>query len=78
MTCYVDGSLCVSVYGEEPYCGKECDRRCIKTDRHNMCIRACNTCCKTCHCVPPGTSGNRDSCPCYAKMKTHKEKYKCP
>ncbi|CAN6450060.1 unnamed protein product [Victoria cruziana] len=59
-------------------CGKECDRRCIKTDRHNMCIRACNTCCKTCHCVPPGTSGNRDSCPCYAKMKTHKEKYKCP
>ncbi|XP_031481309.1 cypmaclein-like [Nymphaea colorata] len=59
-------------------CGEECTRRCSKADRHNMCIRACNTCCARCQCVPPGTSGNRDVCPCYAKMKTHEGKYKCP
>ncbi|MQM22130.1 hypothetical protein Taro_055178, partial [Colocasia esculenta] len=51
---------------------------CSKASRHKMCIRACNTCCQRCHCVPPGTSGNEDVCPCYANMKTHGGRHKCP
>ncbi|XP_077247586.1 cypmaclein-like [Tasmannia lanceolata] len=59
-------------------CGSACDYRCSKASRHKICIRACNTCCERCHCVPPGTSGNTDVCPCYAKMKTHGGRLKCP
>ncbi|KAL3830278.1 hypothetical protein ACJIZ3_019080 [Penstemon smallii] len=59
-------------------CGSKCGYRCSKARRHNMCVRACNTCCARCDCVPPGTSGNRDVCPCYANMKTHGGRLKCP
>ncbi|XP_058091157.1 cypmaclein-like [Magnolia sinica] len=63
---------------EEIDCGSKCEYRCSKASRHKMCIRACNTCCERCHCVPPGTSGNEDVCPCYANMTTHGGKHKCP
>ncbi|XP_010909456.1 cypmaclein [Elaeis guineensis] len=59
-------------------CPSKCDYRCSKASRHKICIRACNTCCQRCNCVPPGTSGNRDVCPCYANMKTHGGRLKCP
>ncbi|PIA40985.1 hypothetical protein AQUCO_02300038v1 [Aquilegia coerulea] len=59
-------------------CGSACEHRCSKSSRHKMCIRACNTCCSRCDCVPPGTSGNEDVCPCYAKMTTHGGRHKCP
>ncbi|KAM0946304.1 putative gibberellin regulated protein [Dioscorea sansibarensis] len=59
-------------------CVGKCIYRCSKASRHNMCLRACNTCCERCNCVPPGTSGNRDVCPCYANMKTHDGRLKCP
>ncbi|MCL7045207.1 hypothetical protein MKW94_024987 [Papaver nudicaule] len=60
------------------YCPSACNYRCNKASRHKMCIRACNTCCQRCNCVPPGTSGNTDVCPCYAKMTTHGGRLKCP
>ncbi|CAA2998817.1 Hypothetical predicted protein [Olea europaea subsp. europaea] len=59
-------------------CSHECTRRCSKSSRKNLCHRACKTCCLRCHCVPPGTYGNKNVCPCYAKLRTHGNKPKCP
>ncbi|KAL1561090.1 Gibberellin-regulated protein 11 [Salvia divinorum] len=59
-------------------CGKECERRCKLASRQNMCHRACGTCCGRCQCVPPGTAGNEDVCPCYASLTTHHGRKKCP
>ncbi|CAN1824481.1 SN2 [Linum perenne] len=59
-------------------CGNACEVRCALASRHKVCLRACGTCCERCHCVPPGTSGNYDACPCYANMTTHDGRRKCP
>ncbi|XP_011074683.1 snakin-2-like [Sesamum indicum] len=59
-------------------CGKECSRRCQLASRQKICKRACGTCCARCHCVPPGTSGHKDVCPCYAALTTHGGRKKCP
>ncbi|OVA10905.1 Gibberellin regulated protein [Macleaya cordata] len=64
--------------GQKIDCPSACNYRCSKASRHKICIRACNTCCQRCNCVPPGTSGNKDVCPCYANMTTHGGKKKCP
>ncbi|XP_010460028.1 PREDICTED: gibberellin-regulated protein 9-like isoform X1 [Camelina sativa] len=59
-------------------CGYACARRCSETSRKNVCYRACGSCCAKCQCVPPGTSGNTAACPCYANLRTHGNKLKCP
>nr|QOJ53931.1 snakin [Panax notoginseng] len=59
-------------------CGGACDARCILSSRPRLCKRACGTCCARCNCVPPGTSGNLESCACYANMTTQNNKRKCP
>ncbi|KAG4998071.1 hypothetical protein JHK85_029510 [Glycine max] len=59
-------------------CVGKCNYRCSKAGRNVMCLRACNACCQRCNCVPPGTSGNRDLCPCYARLTTHGGHLKCP
>ncbi|XP_021284635.1 gibberellin-regulated protein 11-like [Herrania umbratica] len=59
-------------------CDGTCDVRCKLSSRPNLCKRACETCCDRCSCVPPGTSGNYDACPCYRDMTTHGGKHKCP
>ncbi|KAM7517265.1 hypothetical protein LguiA_006848 [Lonicera macranthoides] len=59
-------------------CPKKCQYRCSKSSRKKMCLRACGTCCARCNCVPPVTSGNKEVCPCYANMKTHGGRPKCP
>ncbi|KAK9271099.1 hypothetical protein L1049_026688 [Liquidambar formosana] len=59
-------------------CGAACSARCQLTKRPHLCKRACGTCCARCNCVPPGTSGNEDVCPCYATMTTHGGRHKCP
>ncbi|XP_020593699.1 snakin-2-like [Phalaenopsis equestris] len=59
-------------------CGAACGYRCSKSRRPRLCRRACGTCCARCHCVPPGTSGNQDKCPCYAARTTHHGRRKCP
>ncbi|KAF8022693.1 hypothetical protein BT93_F0265 [Corymbia citriodora subsp. variegata] len=59
-------------------CGAACGARCRLASRQKICKRACGTCCARCNCVPPGTSGNRDVCPCYATMTTHGGRLKCP
>ncbi|PON70732.1 Gibberellin regulated protein [Parasponia andersonii] len=59
-------------------CDGACEARCEKSSRPRLCKRACGTCCERCDCVPPGTSGNYDACPCYANMTTHGGRHKCP
>ncbi|CAN4083430.1 unnamed protein product [Withania somnifera] len=59
-------------------CGGACKTRCSKSSRPNLCNRACGSCCRTCHCVPPGTSGNYEACPCYFHLTTHNTTRKCP
>ncbi|KAK3423824.1 hypothetical protein EUGRSUZ_F00590 [Eucalyptus grandis] len=59
-------------------CDAACAARCQLASRQRLCHRACGTCCARCSCVPPGTSGNRDVCPCYATMTTHGGRLKCP
>ncbi|PWA64675.1 GAST1-like protein [Artemisia annua] len=59
-------------------CGVACAARCKLSKRPNLCNRVCGTCCGRCNCVPPGTSGNYESCACYAEMTTRDNKKKCP
>ncbi|KAI4294748.1 hypothetical protein MLD38_040919 [Melastoma candidum] len=59
-------------------CNGACSKRCSEASRKNVCHRACNTCCQRCHCVPPGTSGHAKACPCYASLRTHGNRPKCP
>ncbi|WOG99628.1 hypothetical protein DCAR_0518981 [Daucus carota subsp. sativus] len=59
-------------------CTASCDTRCSETKRPNLCKRACGSCCGKCNCVPPGTSGNYEACPCYFNLKTHNNTRKCP
>ncbi|KAB2082402.1 hypothetical protein ERO13_A05G186600v2 [Gossypium hirsutum] len=59
-------------------CGGACAARCRLSSRPHLCKRACGTCCARCNCVPPGTAGNQEMCPCYASLTTHGGKRKCP
>ncbi|MQM12059.1 hypothetical protein Taro_044969 [Colocasia esculenta] len=59
-------------------CNSACDVRCGLSSRPNLCKRACGTCCYRCGCVPPGTSGNKNACPCYANLTTSGGRPKCP
>ena len=59
-------------------CGGECRRRCSKTHHKKPCLFFCNKCCAKCLCVPPGTYGNKETCPCYNNWKTKKGGPKCP
>ncbi|CAF2082453.1 unnamed protein product [Brassica rapa] len=60
-------------------CGGKCNVRCSKASQHDLCIKDCNICCQKCNgCVPSGTFGHRDECPCYRDMKNSKGGPKCP
>lgn len=59
-------------------CGGSCATRCSMSKRPNLCKRACGSCCAKCNCVPPGTYGNYEACPCYATLTTRGNKLKCP
>lgn len=65
-------------YGPKMDCGAACAGRCQLSSRPRLCKRACGTCCVRCNCVPPGTSGNYEACPCYASLTTHGNRRKCP
>ncbi|CAN8311928.1 unnamed protein product [Cochlearia groenlandica] len=59
-------------------CGEKCNVRCSKAGQHELCIKDCNICCEKCNCVPSGTYGNKDECPCYRDIKNSKGGPKCP
>ncbi|RZC93155.1 hypothetical protein C5167_029133 [Papaver somniferum] len=60
-------------------CHGLCLTRCGKHSRPNRCMRACESCCKECRCVPTGTHSNYKTCPpCYHQKRTKDGKHKCP
>ncbi|KAI3839879.1 hypothetical protein MKW98_010184 [Papaver atlanticum] len=60
-------------------CPGRCATRCSKTKhRFDFCYAGCMSCCHSCKCVPPGTAGYREVCPCYGLKKTKKGGPKCP
>ncbi|EEF32287.1 protein GAST1 [Ricinus communis] len=59
-------------------CGPQCTRRCSKTQYHKPCMFFCQKCCAKCLCVPSGTYGNKQTCPCYNNWKTKRGGPKCP
>ncbi|KAL4203184.1 hypothetical protein AMTRI_Chr01g126640 [Amborella trichopoda] len=59
-------------------CPRACSYRCSETAYHKPCMLYCQKCCFKCKCVPPGTYGNKQLCPCYANWKTKRGGPKCP
>ncbi|XP_002518090.3 gibberellin-regulated protein 12 [Ricinus communis] len=59
-------------------CPKACDFRCSATHHRGNCIDLCNKCCEKCLCVPSGTYGHKEECPCYNNWKTKEGTPKCP
>ncbi|XP_021291518.1 gibberellin-regulated protein 12-like [Herrania umbratica] len=59
-------------------CEGACEVRCSATSHKKPCLYFCNYCCDRCLCVPSGTSGNREECPCYNNIKTKEGANKCP
>ncbi|KAJ4812530.1 Gibberellin-regulated protein [Rhynchospora pubera] len=63
------------------FCDGKCKIRCSKAGVKDRCLKYCNLCCKECNCVPSGTYGNKDECPCYRDKYTGEGKRrrpKCP
>ncbi|KAJ6964481.1 protein GAST1-like [Populus alba x Populus x berolinensis] len=59
-------------------CAPRCTTRCSATAYKKPCLFFCQKCCAKCLCVPPGTYGNKQSCPCYNNWKTKRGGPKCP
>ncbi|KAI3694380.1 hypothetical protein L1987_77345 [Smallanthus sonchifolius] len=59
-------------------CPPACSVRCSATHHPGECMDVCQDCCRKCLCVPSGTIGNKDECPCYRDMKTKYGQPKCP
>ncbi|XP_057439935.1 gibberellin-regulated protein 12-like [Lotus japonicus] len=59
-------------------CPGACDYRCSATQYRKACLTYCNLCCNKCLCVPSGTYGHKEECPCYNDWKTKKGGPKCP
>ncbi|XP_044948837.1 peamaclein-like [Hordeum vulgare subsp. vulgare] len=62
-------------------CDGKCGVRCSKASRHDDCLKYCGICCAECNCVPSGTAGNKDECPCYRDKTTGhgaRKRPKCP
>ncbi|KAI9094757.1 hypothetical protein K1719_026563 [Acacia pycnantha] len=62
---------------QEEYAGA-CDYRCSNTQYKKACLTFCNKCCQKCLCVPSGTYGHKEECPCYNNWKTKEGGPKCP
>ncbi|KAJ4706862.1 Gibberellin regulated protein [Melia azedarach] len=59
-------------------CQPKCTYRCSATSHKKPCMFFCLKCCSKCLCVPPGTYGNKQVCPCYNNWKTKEGGPKCP
>ncbi|CAA2967821.1 protein RSI-1-like [Olea europaea var. sylvestris] len=59
-------------------CNPRCTYRCSATSHKKPCMFFCQKCCAKCLCVPPGTYGNKQTCPCYNNWKTKEGGPKCP
>ncbi|KAI3419091.1 uncharacterized protein J3R85_013442 [Psidium guajava] len=59
-------------------CRPRCTSRCSQTSYKKPCMFFCQKCCAKCLCVPAGTYGNKQTCPCYNNWKTKRGGPKCP
>ncbi|KAG0459818.1 hypothetical protein HPP92_022946 [Vanilla planifolia] len=59
-------------------CGDACNYRCSATSHKKPCLFYCNLCCAKCLCVPSGTFGHKEECPCYNNWQTKRGTPKCP
>ncbi|XP_048435478.1 gibberellin-regulated protein 12-like [Pyrus x bretschneideri] len=62
-------------------CPKACKLRCSPTLHKKPCMFFCNKWCAKCLCVPSGTHGHKENCPCYNYWKAKeagRPKCKCP
>ncbi|KAL5706983.1 Snakin-1 [Ranunculus cassubicifolius] len=66
------------IFKKGGFCDSKCKARCAKAGMKDRCLKYCGICCQECKCVPSGTYGNKDECPCYRDMKNSKGKDKCP
>ncbi|XP_004501536.1 peamaclein-like [Cicer arietinum] len=73
----LSSSLDISLAGST-FCDTRCGERCSKASFQDRCLKYCGICCEKCNCVPSGTYGNKDECPCYRDMKNSKGQGKCP
>ncbi|XP_018455156.1 gibberellin-regulated protein 10-like [Raphanus sativus] len=76
----LSSSLFMLSDADSSQCNGKCNARCSKAGRQDRCLEYCNICCEKCddHCVPSGTYGNKDECPCYRDMRNSKGQPKCP
>ncbi|XP_059289646.1 protein GAST1-like [Lycium ferocissimum] len=72
----MNGTTPGSLHPQE--CLPKCTYRCSKTQYRKPCMFFCQKCCVKCLCVPPGTYGNKQFCPCYNNWKTKRGGPKCP
>ncbi|AES96393.2 GASA/GAST/Snakin [Medicago truncatula] len=72
--------LVITFVIQETYvnCAPKCDYRCSKTSHRKACLTYCNLCCAKCLCVPSGTYGNKQECPCYDNWRNKNGGPKCP
>ncbi|MCL7023317.1 hypothetical protein MKW94_027605 [Papaver nudicaule] len=63
---------------QPPECARACKHRCSATSHKKPCLLYCNKCCNKCLCVPRGTYGHKEECPCYNNWKTKEGGPKCP
>ncbi|CAA6667908.1 unnamed protein product [Spirodela intermedia] len=77
-SCKVSLSLSRSLSLLSIFCAPRCAVRCSKTSHQKPCLFFCNKCCQKCLCVPSGTYGNKEECPCYNNWTTQEGKPKCP
>ncbi|XP_056170923.1 gibberellin-regulated protein 12-like [Syzygium oleosum] len=77
--CFVEVSLAGGEGSLQPnQCAAACDYRCSATSHRKPCLFFCNKCCAKCLCVPSGTYGHKEECPCYNNWTTEEGKPKCP
>uniref|UniRef100_A0A7N0TQS1 Uncharacterized protein n=1 Tax=Kalanchoe fedtschenkoi TaxID=63787 RepID=A0A7N0TQS1_KALFE len=78
LACLVLSSTVAQSSTADPtFCDPKCAVRCSKASS-DLCLKYCGICCEKCHCVPSGTYGHMDECPCYRDMKNRKGGHKCP
>ncbi|KAL8217413.1 hypothetical protein R6Q57_020786 [Mikania cordata] len=78
LTLVLGSSILQTTVAGSSFCDTKCAIRCSKASLKDRCLKYCGICCEKCHCVPSGTYGHKDECPCYRDMKNSKGGSKCP
>ncbi|XP_044509797.1 peamaclein-like [Mangifera indica] len=74
----LSSSFLEPAFAGSPFCDAKCATRCSKASEKVRCLKYCGICCEECKCVPSGTYGHKDECPCYRDKRDSKGRPKCP